>query len=214
MGRYRFTRMRAGRGTPRCLQGRRPVRSSHIRRGMRAIRYFSATHGARRAALWGVRRDLDSRVRSAHRAGGFPARAEGKRWTRPRRNARAAHPGMPHTQAEVVDPVDFDEEDLGIYARQEAGAGECGPALVDFRDYRDNYGWASASPGMSGAGFPGEAVSPTWLSKWISQYRPTCRRDDIPEERAAKESTRDPYAANEEHRFQIAHSPKTIGNWV
>ena len=39
----------AGRGAPLCLQGRRSVRSCHLRKGTRARCYFCTIHGARRA---------------------------------------------------------------------------------------------------------------------------------------------------------------------
>ena len=116
------------------------------------------------------------------------------------------------SQGELADPVDFDEEDPRRNARQDAG--DFDHALGDSRACGDNYEWASLSPGMSDAGFPGADASPKWIPGAISQYLSAVPREDLPGERALAKIPRRPYDADEEHRSQIALVLKTIKDRV
>ena len=63
--------------------------------------------------------------------------------------------------ADVIYPVDFDEEDPRIYARQDCDAPDVAPDLCGFRDYGDIRDWTSVSLDIAGSDYPGAEVSAT-----------------------------------------------------
>ena len=84
------------------------------------------------------------------------------------------------SNADVVDPDDFDEADPRIYSRQAGGAADLDPDLGDFGDYGDIRDWTS---GPLGAGYPGSEESATWRPKRAAEIstrrylrRPSRRR--------------------------------------
>ena len=127
--------------------------------------------------------------------------------------ARSAPWGDP-TQADVVDPVDFDEEDPRIYSRQAGGAVDFDPYLGDPPDYGDSRDRTSASSDFLGSDFPGADVSATRLPKRVAQLRPTCGCDVLSDDRVARAARYYPHDASDEQRFQVALFLKTIRDWI
>ena len=183
MSRYRFSRMFPCRGRSRCLQGRRSVRSSHPRNGARAM---LISHNPWReeddvrekaAESWIPERGrilaskdpplpLKVKVERAQSATRAQRTLGGPYEGRRRRSCRLRRGGPPYIRTP---------------GRRRRRLRPCDWRLPKLRQ---NFDWSFASTGMSGAGFPGEAVSSTWIPKRMAQYRTARQRDDLPDERA------------------------------
>ena len=135
-----------------------------------------------------------------------------------RSKARHAQPvGAPWegpTQDGVRPPSDSDEEDPRICARDPGGADLDESEIADFRGYGDSFDWATVSPSIDDARFPGADLAGTLLGASVSEIRKNGRGGSLDLPRWVGGTAYDPHDANEAQRVQISISIGATRDWV